>query len=58
LNANDVVANRFYGLVKFLLAPTRNEDMRAFPHEEPRGRQTNPRGAARNDSHFALQFCP
>src|ERR1700736_37595 len=53
LDTGDAAANRLHGLIEFLLATTRNEDMGPLPDEELRARQADPRAAAGDNCDFA-----
>ena len=56
LDARNVVADCFYGLVQFLLATARDEDIGALFDEEFSGSQPNPFCAAGNDGGFAFEL--
>src|SRR5579859_133254 len=56
LNASDVAANCFHGLIELLLTAARDEDIGAFFYEELRRSQPYPGCATGNDCHFSLQL--
>src|SRR6266403_4083613 len=56
LDTGDAAADRIHGLIEFLPATARNEDMSTLLDEELRAGQTDSRGAACDNCHFALQL--
>src|SRR5258707_5792640 len=55
-NTCNVAADRLHGLVEFLLAAARYEDIRAFIDEPLRRGETYSRGASGNHGHPSLQL--
>src|SRR5438270_12487610 len=55
LNAGNVAADCLHGLIKFLLATARDEDVGALSDEEFCRSQSYARRTAGDDSHFSLQ---
>src|SRR5258708_35507552 len=55
-NACDVATDRLHGLVEFLLAAARYEDIGAFIDEPLRRGQTYSRGASGNHAQLSLQL--
>src|SRR5258708_13444925 len=58
LNTGDIASDRLNGLVKFLLATTRDEDECPLFDEEFGRCESYSRGAAGDDRHFSLQLAP
>ncbi len=56
LDAGDVVADGLHGVVKLLLAPSRDEDVGALFDKELRRGQADPFGGASDNGHFSLQL--
>src|ERR1700691_3858293 len=56
LNASNIAANCFQGLVKLLLATTRDEDVGALFYKELRCSQPYPGRASSNHCYFALKL--
>src|SRR5258705_417455 len=55
-NTCNVAADRLHGLIEFLLAAARYENIRAFVDEALRRGETYSRGASGNHSHLSLQL--
>src|ERR1700686_4036348 len=56
LNAGHVAADCLHGLIQFLLATARDEDVGALSDEEFRRSQAYARRTAGDDSHFSVQL--
>src|SRR6266481_9268811 len=56
LNARNVAADCLYGLVEFLLATARNEDIRTLLDEYLCRSQSNPFGTARDESDLVFKL--
>src|SRR3984957_11656921 len=56
LHARDVAPDRFHGLVEFLLPTAWNKNKRALFDEKLRRSQSNPFGAAGDDSDLAFEL--
>src|SRR6478752_3572791 len=55
-NACNIAADRLHGIVEFLLAAARYEDVGTFIDEPLRCGETNSRGASGNHGHLSLQL--
>src|SRR6202034_2383063 len=56
LNASNIAANRFHGLVEFRLTTACDEDVSALFYEDLSGRQSYPGRASSNHCYFSLQL--
>src|ERR1700730_16105774 len=56
LDTGDAAADRLHGLIEFLLATARNENVGTLLDEELGAGQADSRGAAGDNCHFALQL--